>query len=52
MLAVRISFLVVVVLMLVFGLAPIPQATARLGIIATVVALMMLGLFSAILDVL
>jgi hypothetical protein len=49
-LAVRISFLVVVAVMLVFGLAPIREATARAGIIATVVALLVLGLLSVLLE--
>jgi hypothetical protein len=49
-LAVRISFVVVVAVMLVFGLAPVPAATARAGIIATVLALFGLGLLSVMLD--
>jgi hypothetical protein len=49
-LAVRISFVVVVAVMLVFGLAPIHEPTARAGIIATVVALFVLGLLSVLLE--
>lgn len=49
-LTVRLSFVVVVALMLVFGLAPMREATARAGIIATVVTLFVLGLLSVLLE--
>jgi hypothetical protein len=49
-LAVRIVFVLVVAVMLVFGLAPMREATARGGIIATVVALFVLGLLSVLLE--
>jgi hypothetical protein len=38
--------------MLVFGLVPMREATAHAGIIATSVALVMLGILSVILDML
>ena len=49
-LTVRLSFVVVVALMLVFGLAPVREATARAGIILTVVTLFVLGLLSVLLE--
>jgi uncharacterized RDD family membrane protein YckC len=49
-LAVRIAFFVVVAVMLAFGLAPVREATARAGIIATVFALFVLGLLSVLLE--
>jgi hypothetical protein len=49
-LAVRISFVVTVAVMLVFGFAPMREATAQAGIIATVLMMVALGLLSVLLE--
>jgi len=49
-LAVRILFVVIVAVMLVFGLVPMQEATARAGIVATVATLFVLGLLSVVLE--
>jgi hypothetical protein len=43
-------FVVVVAVMLVLGLVPMQEATARAGIIATVAVLFVLGLLSVLLE--
>jgi len=43
-------FVVIVAVMLVFGLVPMQEATARAGIVATVATLFVLGLLSVVLE--
>ena len=49
-LAVRVSFFVIVAAMLVFGLAPMRDGTSHIGITASVLALLVIGLLSVVLE--